>query len=225
VTTELTRGLRKRLRELHDPVLVSRRLAFTLPNRARVPEVVRLMTDPTIARWTLMIPFPYRGADARAWIRRAPTRRRAGTDLSLHVVRRADGALVGGVGLHHLDAVHARGELGYWIGRPFRRQGYAREAARAVTAFGFHQLGLHRVEARVFPGNTASAGVLRASGFRREARLRESIVKQGRFVNEVVFAKLSARRTPVRFAPPASGAPLRTARRRRRSRPTVRKAR
>ena len=183
------------------------------------------MTDPTIARWTLMIPFPYRDADARAWIRRAPTRRRAGTDLTLHVVRRADAALVGGVGLHHLDEVHARGELGYWIGQPFRRQGYAREAARAVTAFGFRRLGLHRIEARVFPGNLASAGVLRASGFRREARLRESIVKQGRFVDEVVFAKLSARRTPVRFAPRGNGAALRAAHRRRRRRPNARTAR
>ena len=184
-------ALRARLRAVRDPVLATRRLDLTLPDPRRVPELVRLFEDPAIARWTLHIPFPYRESDARGFLRRTGRNRRAGVALTLHVVRRSDGALLGGVGLHHLDADQGRAELGYWIGKPFRRQGYGQEAARALTTFAFRRLGLHRVEARVFPGNRASAGVLRSAGFRREGRLRGSVTKGMLFLDEVVYARLA----------------------------------
>jgi len=185
------RVLRRRLATLPDPVASSRRLQLVLPSRPRVPELVELLSDRTIARWTLHIPYPYRTADAVAWLRRDRGGRRQGTNLNLQIVRRSDRRLVGGIGLHHLDALHQRAELGYWVGARFRRQGYAAEAARAVCALGFRRLGLHRIEARVFPGNAASVGVLRSVGFRREGRLRQSIAKDGRHLDELVFAKLA----------------------------------
>jgi [ribosomal protein S5]-alanine N-acetyltransferase len=193
------------LRRLKDPVVVTRRLALILPDPARVPELVRLFRDREISRWTLHIPFPYRASDARTWLRRAPGRRRKGSDLSLLMVRRSDDVLVGGVGLHGLDSDHDRAELGYWVGRPFRRQGYGSEAARALTAYGFRRLALHRVEARVFPGNSASAGVLRAAGFRREGWLRESVRKAGTFRDEWVYARLAGEPASPRAARSAAG--------------------
>lgn len=191
MTADPARELRRRLRAVRDPVVVSRRLRLTLPDPARTLELVRLLNDRRIARWTLRIPFPYRASDARGFLVRAPKNRRAGIGLSLHVVRRADGALVGGVGLHAPDAEHGRAEIGYWIGRPFRGQGYATEAVVALRGFAFRRLRLHRLEARVFPGNAASLGVLRATGFRREGRLREAIVKGGVFRDELVYASLA----------------------------------
>lgn len=198
MTEAPVRALRARLRALRNPVVVSSRLALTLPTRRRAAELVRLMDDPSVARWTLHVPYPYRVRDARAWLVRAPAARRAGRDVTFHLVRRSDGALVGGVGLHHLDPANARAELGYWVGRPYRRQGYATEATRALTAFAFRKLGLHRVEARVFPGNVASSAVLRTTGFRREGRLRESVVKDGRFRDEVVYALFANAASPSR---------------------------
>jgi len=183
--------LRSRLRALRDPVVTTPRLRLMLPDLARVPECVDLLNDRRISRWTLRIPFPYRTSDARSWILRAPVVRRAGTNVSFHVVRRVDDVLVGGVGVHALDAEHRRGEVGYWIGRHYRRQGFATEALLAVRGLAFRRLGLHRLEARVFPGNHASVGVLRAAGFRREGRLRESIMKGGRPYDELVYASLA----------------------------------
>ena len=195
------RVLRGRLRALRDPVVRTGRLWLTLPDRRRVPELVQLFGDPAIARWTLHIPFPYRATDATAWLRRAADGRRLGTHLNLQIVRRQDRRLIGGIGLHHLDAAHARAELGYWVGRPFRRQGYAAEAAHALCEFAWRRLRLHRIEARVFPGNVASAHLLRSVGFRREGRLRQSIAKDGRFVDELVFAKLAGPRAGRRRRP------------------------
>lgn len=199
-------AMRARLRTLKDPVVRTTRLVLRLPDPARIPELVRLLDDRTVARWTLHVPFPYRARDARSWLRRAPARRQAGTDATFHIVRRSDDRLVGGIGLHHIDAEASRAELGYWIGRPFRHQGYATEAASAVADLAFRRLGLHRLEARVFPGNAGSEGVLRATAFRLEGRHRESVRKDGAYRDELVFARLAGDR-------PRDGPSARTRRR------------
>lgn len=47
-------------------------------------------------------------------------------------------------------------ELAYLIGKAYRRQGYAKEAARAILEFGKRELFLERVCFRTSPGNRAS---------------------------------------------------------------------
>lgn len=217
MTSHELRALRGRLARLGTPVVRTRRLDLTLPGRSRLGELAALIDDPRVARWTLHIPHPYRPRDAQAFAQRAGRGRRAGAFLALLVVRRSDGRLVGGIGLHQLDAAHGRGEIGYWVGRPFRRQGYAREATSALARFAFRSLRLHRLEARVFPGNAASARVLRATGFRREGRLRESILKDGAFRDEVVFGRLAPKKRKARTPATSRARPSRPTPRRRRA--------
>ena len=192
MTVPADRELSRRLRALRDPVVRTPRLELRLPSADRLAELVALISDRTVAHWTLHIPFPYTRRDARQWLRRAALGRRTGAHLGVQVVRRSDGALVGGAGLHHLDPENGRAELGYWIGREHRRQGYAAEAAGALTSFAFRRLGFHRVEARIFPGNVGSAGVLGSLGFRREGRLRSTVVKDGARWDEVVYSRLDS---------------------------------
>ena len=44
--------------------------------------------------------------------------------------------------------------MGYILNRKYWNQGYMSEAARRVVAFGFEQLGLHRIIAGCDPANT-----------------------------------------------------------------------
>ena len=119
--------------------------------------------------------------------------------MSLHIQRRADHAVVGGIGFHGLDPNGLRAEVGYWLGRDYRGQGYATEALEAMARVGFRELGLHRIEAGVMPGNRASIRVLRRAGFSREGLLREYVQKRGRWVSSVLFARLETdRRSKVR---------------------------
>jgi ribosomal-protein-alanine N-acetyltransferase len=59
--------------------------------------------------------------------------------------------------------------------------GYATEAARAVVAFGFAQLGLNRVQAYHYSRNPASGRVLVKIGMSHEGHLRRHILKWGVF--------------------------------------------
>lgn len=182
--------MRNRIARLRFP-LAGRRIDLDLPGRRHVPELLRLMTDPSIARWTSHIPYPYRRSDALEWIERTTRERRKGRTLSVVIVRRRDGRMLGGSGLHHLDDEGTTGEVGYWICREFRGEGYASEAVRMMLTVGFRSLGLHRIEALVFPRNRASRRVVQRCGFRYEGCLRDEIRKDGRWRSSLLYSRLA----------------------------------
>ena len=72
--------------------------------------------------------------------------------------RRVDGVLVGKAGL-------TDGELGYHIYEPFRRQGYALEACRAIVKYGFETLELDKIRLCTKRSNTASRILAEKMGF------------------------------------------------------------
>ena len=208
-------SLRARILSLRFPIR-GRRVELALPDRDRIPELVRLLNEPSVARFTLTIPYPYTARDARAWIARAQRGRRAGEWLSLSVVRRSDGAILGGVGLHQFSERSARAEVGYWLGREYRGQGYAAEATELLLRVAFRELQLHRIEARVFPGNESSRSLARRCGFRYEGRLRDEVVKDGQWRSSWLFARLATDRpgSRPRLARPKGSSRVQGARRR-----------
>jgi len=58
--------------------------------------------------------------------------------------------------------------LGYWATLAHAGQGYMTEGMEGVLRYAFRTLKLHRVEANVQPGNTASIALLERTGFRHE---------------------------------------------------------
>ena len=85
------------------------------------------------------------------------------------VTDRITDTLLGGMTLSNVRRGAAQiATLGYWMGQPFTRRGYMREAVGLVVPFAFRSLRLHRLEAASMPANVASQAVLEKSGFRRE---------------------------------------------------------
>lgn len=116
---------------------------------------------------------------------------RSDIGYSFLVFRRGDGRLVGGISLANLRrGVAQMASVGYWIGQPHARQGYASDALRTVLEFAFDQLGLHRVEAACLPTNLASQGVLRKVGFTEEGYARRYLRINGQWCDHLLFAML-----------------------------------
>ena len=147
-----------------------------------VPTLGRLAGTKEIAVTTLNIPYPYSEEDAYGFLAKASEDFREGRSVTFAISVAPEHDLRGVLGLNITDA-HSRAELGYWIGVPFWRKGYVTEAAKAVVAFGFETLKLHRIYAHHFSGNTASGRVLEKIGMRHEGRSREHIRKWDRFVD------------------------------------------
>ncbi len=122
------------------------------------------------------------------WAARAEAQ---GTALPLLMFNQGDGALLGAITLDNIrrGPVQA-GTLGYWIGQPYARQGFMREAIRAVVHHGFAQLDISRMEAACLPENTPSRGVLEKTGFKYEGVAQSYLQINGRWRNHVLYASL-----------------------------------
>lgn len=112
------------------------------------------------------------------------------------VQRRDDGALAGWVGLAvpaFLPEVLPAVEIGWRLGRAQWGQGFATEAARAVLAFGFREVGLERVISIGHVDNAASLRVMAKLGLR--PYLRTTVPGHGRpvQVTELTRAEFEVR--------------------------------
>ena len=107
-------------------------------------------------------------------------------------IRDRAGAFAGTIGFNSLVREHgSRGEIGYDVLRARWRQGVMDEVLPVVLDYGFAILGLHRIEATVTPGNTASVALLQRHGFRREGLLRGHGHWKGGFQDVELFARLA----------------------------------
>ena len=66
-------------------------------------------------------------------------------------------------------------KLGYAIRADRWGKGYATDAAHRMIAFGFNELGLHRISAAIGPDNAASIAVVRKLGMQCEGRIRDQV--------------------------------------------------
>lgn len=76
------------------------------------------------------------------------------------------------VGVMNLSQIFRKGfqnaYLGYYGMVAFARRGLMSEAVRLATRYAFDEIGLHRIEANIQPGNLASIALVRRIGFRKE---------------------------------------------------------
>jgi [ribosomal protein S5]-alanine N-acetyltransferase len=99
--------------------------------------------------------------------------------------------MIGYVSIWRIDLAHFRGEVGYALSPHFWGKGIASEALEAVVKFGFSQLHLHSLEAIINPNNNGSASVLEKQGFVKEGHFKENYYFDGKFLDSVVYSKLS----------------------------------
>jgi [ribosomal protein S5]-alanine N-acetyltransferase len=132
-------------------------------------------------------PTPYTLTNAADWVCHC-THTVGNMDFALEV----DGALAGGIGLAPRQAPFAHSaELGYWLAEPYWGRGITTSAVALITRHAFETLGLTRLDAPVFAWNQASMRVLEKNGFEREGLMRQSMLKDGRLVDRVLFARLA----------------------------------
>lgn len=107
----------------------------------------------------------------------------AGTDRCLGLVNYHDG---------HIRS--RRVAIGYIIDPARQRQGFATEAVSAMLDFIFGELGLHRVQAFIDPGNAASRALVEKLGFRCEGLLRDNLRVSDVWRSDLLYALLQTDR-------------------------------
>ena len=91
-------------------------------------------------------------------------------DYVYGIFNRDESELIGGTGLHTRRGPDTL-EIGYWISAEQVKQGFATEAAAALTKVAFEVSRVPRVEVRCDPNNVASSRVPMKLGFTHEQTL------------------------------------------------------
>jgi RimJ/RimL family protein N-acetyltransferase len=149
----------------------------------RLPDVARYLYRPPRTR-EQCAKIIIENAGATAWTADGDT-------VTLAICRREQPGVVGEIVLK-LDSARARqGEIGWILNPTHEGHGYATEAALAVAAVAFDDLGVHRLFARLDVENTGSVRLCERLGMRREAHLVENDLDGKRWGSEYIYAALT----------------------------------
>jgi RimJ/RimL family protein N-acetyltransferase len=133
-------------------------------------------------------PFPYTEEDARSFVEYALS-----TEAEVIKAIAVKGNAVGVIGLHFKDDVmRFNCEIGYWIGVEFQGKGIVTQAIGQMVDIAFNHYNLLRIYAKVFSNNTSSCRVLEKNGFTLEASLKQSVVKDNKILDLLIFSRLNA---------------------------------
>ena len=100
---------------------------------------------------------------------------------------------IGNIKLSHINFTHQYSEnISYFIG-PVDRQGmgYATEAVKRVSQFGFEDLGLLRIEAGAHRTHTATRKVLEKSGYHVESTCQRKMRRAGVREDQLIYVRFS----------------------------------
>lgn len=106
------------------------------------------------------------------------------------LVSKDQGEPIGTCGFHKWDVRNRRAEIGYDLAPAAWGKGYMIEALKAMLRHGFERVGMHRVEALVYPENTASLKLLERLNFQKEGLLRNYFYHGGQFYDHWLLSLL-----------------------------------
>jgi RimJ/RimL family protein N-acetyltransferase len=192
---EIRTSYENRYRELRstlrppDPPLADDEIELRLWQAEDADAIYEGCQDPETQRGIGAMPSPYTRADAAEYLAACETAWRTGERASFAIVSRADGRVLGSVGLG-LHETHAA--VGYWLAPEARGRGVATRATRLVARWALEDLGFERLELHTDPSNIASQRVAERAGFTREGVQRSARYnpRLGRRMNFVVFSLL-----------------------------------
>ncbi len=150
--------------------------------------LIELLNNENVAKWLLVVPFPYLPEDADYFINKCKENKKGEYRKDFAYAVENDGTHIGGIGLHLSDEHKA--EVGYWLGEKYWGNGYMTKALKQILDFGFNELKLVRITAHIFEGNIPSEKLLGRCGFEYEGFMKKMYYKNNEFLNSKLFAKV-----------------------------------
>lgn len=154
-----------------------------------LPLYTRWMNDFDTSSRLLMFPRPYTTEQEAAWFAQAASAEHP--TFTIH--ERATWQPIGNCGIHAIDWVNRRTEVGIMLGEPSARgQGYGTEAMRLLLDHAFTVLNLHSVMLSVYGYNLPAQRSYAKVGFKEIGRRREARWHNGRFWDEIYLDILAS---------------------------------
>lgn len=174
------------------PVLSGRGVGLRELRISDAPTLLSMLSTAEVARF--ISPPPTTVAGFERFIAWTQTERAAGRYICFGVVPDGMEEAIGLFQLRQADTDFASAEWGFAIGSAYWGSGVFVECARLVLDFAFDVLGVHRLEARAAVQNGRGNGALRKVGALQEGILRRSLLRNGAYLDQVLWAILASDR-------------------------------
>lgn len=173
----------------HPPQIVGRRVALRRPHPDDLRAVIRWYRDPELARLTRYQTRPMSHADIERFFQ---VRMLSPDALAYCITELPDWRLVGFTTFSSLDPDNGSVLFHITVGeRDAWGHGLGTETTELMLGHAFERLALHRVGLTVFSYNMRAIRAYEKAGFRVEGRLRDAILRDGRYFDEVQMGVLA----------------------------------
>jgi [ribosomal protein S5]-alanine N-acetyltransferase len=172
------------------PVLTGGSVVLRDLRASDAPSLFALLTTEEVARFISPPPTTVEGFERFiAWTHRE---REAGNYACFAVTLKGFDTAIGIFQVRDLATGFDTAEWGFAIGSQFWGTGVFETGANLVLEFAFETIGVRRLEARAAVQNGRGLGALVKMGAVQEGVLRQSFEKNGRYLDQMLFAILAS---------------------------------
>ena len=174
------------------PTLAGEQVVLRELRASDAASLFALLTTEEVARFISPPPTSVEGFERFiAWTLRQRT---AGTYACFAVTLRGFDTAIGIFQIRELQPGFGTAEWGFAIGSQFWGTGVFQEGAELVLDFAFDTIGVNRLEARAAVLNGRGNGALQKVGAVQECVLRKSFLRNGQYLDQVLYAILDSDR-------------------------------
>ncbi len=131
-------------------------------------------------------PYPYTQTEGLKWLYEV-----ANNENSTHFAICENDKAIGGIGIIIQDDVYRlTAEIGYWLGYSYWGKKIMTQAVNEFSQYCFNTYNIIRLEAKVYEPNIASQKVLQKCNYVQEGILKNNVIKNGKILNSLLFARL-----------------------------------
>jgi RimJ/RimL family protein N-acetyltransferase len=170
------------------PTLVGTQVVLRELRASDAPSLFSLLTTQEVSRFISPPPTTVEGFERFiAWTIR---QRQVGCYACFAVTLKSADTAIGIFQLRELEPGFGTAEWGFAIGSPYWGLGIFPDGADLVVTFAFETVGVHRLEARAAVRNGRGNGALRKMGAVQEGVLRKSFLRNGEYLDQVLWTIL-----------------------------------
>lgn len=153
-------------------------IRLRLRTDADTPALVAACRDPDTIRWT-RVPEPYDEQAAAEWAAESTRQMESGEGIHFAIADAERDAFLGSIGVHRINRVEGRCDIGYYLAPQARGRGVMTRAVGLLSGWVFENLPVERIEITIEPENAASRAVAERAGYTFEGILRSHTVIKG----------------------------------------------
>ena len=150
--------------------------------------LLSLLNDPETERMLGGSSWPVSERDQQKWFERLEQNKNI---LRCTIALNEDNTALGTAILSDIDQKNGTAHIHIKMAKEGRGKGYAAEAINLLVDYAFAELRLHCIYANILCYNEASVRLFEKCGFRREGVLRARVYKQGSYIDQFSYSRLS----------------------------------